>query len=269
MSMPRPGPPRRRCTRFRTDGSKCGELTTHRDGWCHECEGFTTPDPGAYQIKDRVKGNSRRWQPVDGLPLDAEDAYEVSVSASARREFASRHGVTERQAEAQLRSMLEDFLLAQAPVAARGDGVFKIAHEGYSLVLAPDYSVVSYFTVHLERTWAQVKAGVPSRVTRRKRPGEKVWLGEALENSGVRVPCSYVSLNLFAKFAMGITCNKVTVEEVLGKATGRINGALNSWDGSLGRHVLIDPEDSGQAWVLDGDEEQEPKIIGFIRSEDA
>lgn len=64
---------------------------------------------------------------------------------------------------AELRSMLEDFLRV-APQGRKPTGYWLLAHKGFRVVLSPDcLSMVDYTTVHAERSWSQVKAGVRSR----------------------------------------------------------------------------------------------------------
>jgi hypothetical protein len=98
--------------------------------------------------------------------ITVEDVSTVYVARNAVERFQRRHGGDHREAEIQLRSMLEDFLL-KSTRRASADGYLRLAREGYALVLSPDRgSITNYSTVHRERTWAQVKSGVGSRVTR-------------------------------------------------------------------------------------------------------
>ncbi|WP_349536597.1 hypothetical protein [Rhodococcus rhodochrous] len=80
--------------------------------------------------------------------------------------FRFHHGGDQRSAEAQLRSMLEDFLLKSASTVS-ASGYVRLSRQGYSLVLSPDRTAITgYSTVHRERTWEQVKNKVPSRFHR-------------------------------------------------------------------------------------------------------
>lgn len=69
-------------------------------------------------------------------------------------------------AQAQLCTMLEDFLLTSARQLSP-TGFVRLSRQGYTLVLSPDHSAITaYSTVHRERTWDQVKHGIPSRFHR-------------------------------------------------------------------------------------------------------
>lgn len=66
--------------------------------------------------------------------------------------------------------MLEDFLIKSARSRSE-TGYLRLAREGYELTLSPDRATLTaYSTVHRERTWDQVKRGVPSRFGKRLRP---------------------------------------------------------------------------------------------------
>ena len=108
-------------------------------------------------------------------PLSPEDAYEVTVSYRAQGMFVRCHDGTREQAEAQIRSLLED-LLRDGRVQTNSEGRWALTTQlKYRLVLSPDAStVIAYHTKHAERTYAQVKSGVPSRVsTKRTRERQK------------------------------------------------------------------------------------------------
>ncbi|WP_460661356.1 hypothetical protein [Kribbella swartbergensis] len=119
--------------------------------------------------------------------ITVEDVAAVHVSDRAIENFRFHHGGGHLEADAQLRSMLEDFLLKSSRRASP-EGYLRLARGGYAVVLSPDRgTVVAYSTVHRERTWAQVKAGVQSRIAGPRRgpgraeapePGPPVELGE-------------------------------------------------------------------------------------------
>lgn len=97
------------------------------------------------------------------VDVTVEDIADVRVSARTLDSFRFHHGGNARQADIQLRAMLEDFLLKSARRVSRG-GFVQLARDGYVLTLSPDgHTITNYFTVHRERTWEQVKAGVKSR----------------------------------------------------------------------------------------------------------
>ena len=158
------------CSRFRADGSRCQNPAPYVDGWCREpeCEGFLRPDAASAPELPGANPATPWLNDAEATlgDITVEDVATVHVAHKAVERFQLRHGGESREAEAQLRSMLEDFLLKSSRRES-ADGFLKLAREGYSLVLSPDRgSIVSYSTVHRERTWAQVKSGVGSRLTR-------------------------------------------------------------------------------------------------------
>lgn len=108
--------------------------------------------------------------------LTVEDIDDVRVTTRAVDSFRYHHGGGIREAEVQLRSMLEDFILESARKVTE-TGFVQLTREGFCVVLSPErVAVVGYSTVHRERTWEQVKAGVRSRISRKHpRPGD--WAG--------------------------------------------------------------------------------------------
>jgi hypothetical protein len=95
--------------------------------------------------------------------LDVDEAYAAFVTRNARESFVGAHGGTFAEAEAELRSMLEDFLLLRA--WRREEDRWILSHDGFVLGLSGDGAVIGYSTAHRERSWSQVKAGVRSRVS--------------------------------------------------------------------------------------------------------
>lgn len=165
-----------RCTRFRTDGGRCRNSTTAPDRWCRQegCGGYRTRIPlprseesGALPLP---VGTARGAAP----DLAKEGPEAVRVSAAARARFAVRHRASARDAQAELRNMLVHMWVSGIWSRNR-DGSWLLDDRGYRLVLSQDVrSVTDYQTVHLERSYAQFLAGVPSRY-RLNRPGD---LGE-------------------------------------------------------------------------------------------
>lgn len=162
------------CTRFLEDGTRCTRATDNVDGWCRSggCPGFLRADPH----KAPMTFGSRRGSPahikatgdvvVGGVTI--EDVQDVRVTTRALDSFRFQHGGDAARAEVQLRAMLEDFLLKSARKVSAG-GFVVLAREGFELVLSPDCNVITgYSTVHRERTWEQVKAGVKSRIRKKK-----------------------------------------------------------------------------------------------------
>jgi hypothetical protein len=160
------------CTRFRADGSACTNETENADRWCREpdCPGFLRSDPTVAPVSEGApRGTARHISETGDLPtgdVTVEDVATVHIKKCAIESFRLHHGGSEREAEVQLRSMLEDFLLKSAR-GVSGGGFLTLAREGYELILSPDRDTITgYSTNHRERTWEQVKAGVKSRYTR-------------------------------------------------------------------------------------------------------
>lgn len=162
---------RRLCARYAADGTPCTNFTIRNIGWCGRCEGFGTreaPGVGAHVNRVRRPSNEEEWIPADA-PLHPEEAYEVSVPRSTQQAFINIHGGTPAAAEAQIRALLED-LLREGRTEQAPDGLWRIRAHGYLLLLSPGHeAVISYRTGHRERTWAQFKAGVPSRIQLRNK----------------------------------------------------------------------------------------------------
>ncbi|MFL1375840.1 MULTISPECIES: hypothetical protein [unclassified Nocardiopsis] len=176
----RPGPrrPRRTCGRYRADGTPCGEPTDHADGWCRtsDCPGYTTarPDPARFGIT-----RSRPEAPVnpDPCPVDEYDISTLGVTRHAVDRFLGVHGqeVGRAGAEASLRAMIADFA-GRGRWSRNAQGRVSFAYSGFYATVTPDLALVAdYGTCHAERTWAQVRAGVPSRgeADRRRRARER------------------------------------------------------------------------------------------------
>ncbi|WP_432923533.1 hypothetical protein ACQPZZ_26825 [Microbispora sp. CA-135349] len=186
---PIPAPPIRPCTRYRRDGSKCPETTTYADGWCRAegCDGFSRPDPAIAQPVERPAEapqkilRLKRIVPLSAVPFDPDDAYTVQVSRAAVRSFIAAHGGRPAEAEAQIRSLLEDLLLGTPQTTAsrgtNGSWVLVTGKPfGYGIILAEDDNVVvHYSTLHRERTYAQARAGVTSRVRGRTPDGKRKY----------------------------------------------------------------------------------------------
>lgn len=162
----------RTCTRLRADGTVCGNPTTNRDAWCRarDCGGFR-PDHERRAVASFAV--PEEWQSPyvpasgSGIPLDPEEAYEIGVTRTAIRRFVQAHGGTDQAAETELRSLLED-ALRHGKVRRGRSGRWVVFLSGFSCFLAPDCSaVVSYKSLHAERSYSQILAGVPSRVAKR------------------------------------------------------------------------------------------------------
>ncbi|NYH50455.1 hypothetical protein HNR06_000044 [Nocardiopsis arvandica] len=102
-------------------------------------------------------------------PLDSYDASTLDVSRRDLDRFLEAHGTGEVKAEAQIRTLAED-LVNERRWSANEDGWVRLAKVGFLLVVSPDlFTVVDYRTSHRERTYAQVRVGVPSRFRHERR----------------------------------------------------------------------------------------------------
>ena len=164
--------PVRTCARYRRDGSRCRNEASHVDGWCRQpgCDGFirSRAEIAPESIGAPI-GTSRHIQETGGTPLpaDVSDARSVRVSQRALDSFRFHHGGDEAVARESLRAMLDEFLVLSA--RSGDDSYVVLARDGYKLVLPHDLSVITaYSTIHRERTWAQLQAGIPSRFGRNR-----------------------------------------------------------------------------------------------------
>lgn len=181
------------CQRIRVAGGICGRLTPNADAWCRhdDCSGYRAEQRPAQPDGRRIYPAlviPQKWRTDERVPLDPDEAYDIRITARAVGEFTAVHGGTAKAAEAELRSMLEDFLRV-AKVGRDGGGYWMLLHKGYRCMLAPDCSAMTrYDTAHGERSWSLFKAKVPSRfpgwsaVRRRERlrAGDAVGEGAVL-----------------------------------------------------------------------------------------
>lgn len=156
-----PDEPAQGCTRFHADGSRCTAVTAWADGWCRTpvCGGFRTTEPPA---------PARHSIALD-VPLGARSVAApvlsagVAIADKALDRFIANHGGSRAEAEVELRTMPEEFGVL-ARVSRSDDGVYRLDAYGYRLVLDPEAgTVIDYRSVHIERSYAQFRAGVPGR----------------------------------------------------------------------------------------------------------
>src|SRR4051794_20961937 len=178
--------PARRCERYRRDGRRCENLTTHPDGWCHDpaCDGFRrAATRSAPEEVDGPPGGTERQiaaAPATGLRA----APTLHVTTAALDSYRFHHGGSIDSAARELRDMLAAFLDHSAMRRSRDYVV--LSREGYQLIVdAEVQAITGYRTVHRERTWAQLCAGVPSRFGG-GRPGGRH--GGLLREPAQRVP---------------------------------------------------------------------------------
>lgn len=156
------------CVRFSADGSKCGNSTSNADGWCRApgCDGFRTAElaekkPGVHR---RVTPSRKRTVPADEAGFTAGDADNVVVSGHAIDTFVASHGGSRAHAKAELRDMMRDF--AEHGRVMQDRTWWLLVIDGFVLVLTPDRAAISsYRTAHVDRSYAQIAARIPSRVS--------------------------------------------------------------------------------------------------------
>ncbi|MFJ9799805.1 hypothetical protein [Streptomyces sp. NPDC101145] len=248
--MGTPAPPRRICTRYNADGSRCTARTVRGDGWCGDCDGYTSraPDEG---LRPRWHWGDHDWQPA-ALGLEVDEAYEVDIHPRVVRDYSAHHRVTPKVAIHELRSLLEDLLIAGESAETDDGGYWRIfaARDGYGLMLSPDRStILRYCTRHLERTWAQHRGGVASRLA--KRHGSTAWCREALAKY-TSLPVYASPMSNYARHVLGMKLNRGTVDTVAENLVAHLEECvLPKW-----RRTAREQIDDGQGtvWVLVVDE---------------
>lgn len=94
-------------------------------------------------------------------------ADSIKIRPQAIRSFVFHHGGTEREAEIQIRCMLADFLELSGRTVTTAN-YLALSRDGYRLDIGPSRNVITgYRSAHRERTWEQVKRGIPSRMNTR------------------------------------------------------------------------------------------------------
>ncbi|MFI1225976.1 MULTISPECIES: hypothetical protein [Streptomyces] len=182
------------------------------DGWCRTCGGFGRPEAARPKEEPQLE---TRWQETSARPLESDEAYEVSIANAALNHFVAAHGGDRRTAEVQIRSLLEDLLTAQARPALRhpetGRWRLRTPRDKFSVTLSSDASVVTgYKARHRERTYAQVKAGVPSRTASPRR--EKWFLALQTE---LPFGMGLMTARLFARRELGLEMTQDNAAEVI------------------------------------------------------
>ncbi|ATM24716.1 hypothetical protein SMD44_p10217 (plasmid) [Streptomyces alboflavus] len=213
------------CTRYEHDGTPCGRLTDRRDQWCGTCAGFhraQRPKPKAAA----PRGGQSVVDAPEPLPLEADDAHDphLNVTRHAIDQYRQRHGGDAQAAETEIRSLLENLITTgDHRHLTRGSWrAWRLqADEGFTLVLSADASfVIGYSTAHRERTYAQVKAAVPSR----SRTREKAWVLQLQDDLPIRFP--KLVLLRFARDVLGIKFTRSTGERVVAEIFARSQQVL-------------------------------------------
>jgi hypothetical protein len=101
--------------------------------------------------------------PIDALTEPEWDREAVTISPHAVRQFAGRHRVDEDEATDEIFHLLDD-AAARGKRYRRETLIHTLSVDGFTLVLSPDgTTILSYRTVHAERTPSEVRNKVPSR----------------------------------------------------------------------------------------------------------
>ncbi|MBM6401375.1 hypothetical protein [Phycicoccus sonneratiae] len=183
------------------------------------------------------------------LSVGIDEVEDVRVSLTARESFRFHHGGSDAEAEQQLRMMLEDFILKCARDVHR-NGYIGLSRQGYELTIAPSMTVITnYSTVHKERTWEQVKAGVRSRFghTARASRGPRPEEGPELPAAAVVATLDPVTafltsrtLNAFAKLHGLKHVDDASLEAAIREALSiaMVSGSIGNNDGDTVVAVL-------------------------------
>lgn len=131
------------------------------------CAGFSRPsatmapklkDVKYYGSADEIAKTGSRPAPVRSSPAS------ITILPRAIGHFKFHHGGTDREAEIQIRKMLADFLEESARTVTTAHYLV-LSRDGYRIDIGPNRkTVTAYRSAHRERTWEQVKAGIPSRI---------------------------------------------------------------------------------------------------------
>ncbi|MFF2228315.1 hypothetical protein ACFVV7_33915 [Streptomyces globisporus] len=208
-------PPTRQCTRYKKDGSRCGLKTTRADGWCRTCEGYGRP---AQPQREPELQQVTLWREVSARPLESDEAYRIPISNAALAHFIAAHGGDRLAAEVQIRSLLEDLLTGDGPPALRhpetGRWRLRTRRDKFSITLSEDASLVTgYKSRHAERTYAQVKAGVPSRTASPRRREKKKWF-LALQTE-LPFGLGFMTARQFARHELKVEMTQANAAEVI------------------------------------------------------
>ncbi|MGW1616047.1 hypothetical protein ACWCQZ_42685 [Streptomyces sp. NPDC002285] len=252
-----------RCSRYERDGSRCHKTTRRTDKWCGMCAGFLRPQKPTVPSPPRPADDSAH-PPVapatEPLPLTSDEAHDpqLHVTRSAIDRHCTTHGGDHATAEAEIRSLLENLITAGEHQRFE-NGIWRLlAPEGFSLLLSSDAArVLSYSTAHRDRTYTQVKAGVPSR-SRNRRSKEKGWVLALQDELPVRF--TGLVLRRFARDVLGTEFTRPTGAQVVEAAYARstrvhpeppANGA--------GRRRVTDED--GLKWHFAYEPDERPAVI--------
>lgn len=180
------------------------------------------------------------WTPGT-LGMDSDEAYEIDVTPGAVATYGRVHAVVPQVAETQIRSLLEDLISERAATERSSTGTWRIyfRRHGYGLVISADRGhVLRYCTRHAERTWAQYRTGVTSRIS--GPGGLPAWKREAVAGH-LPLPVGGKALNLYARHTLGLKVTRDTVDDIARRLAAH-----------LGAHVLPHWSRTGETAIEDG-----------------
>lgn len=217
------------------------------------CESYTRLPPGPAVSSG---------EPIEALTEPAWDREAVGLSPHAVRQFAGRHRVDEDQAEEELFDLL-DAAATRGRHTRTANGNHRLTVDGFTLVLTPDgATVISYRTLHAERTPSQVRNKVPSRfyAARSKRKADWLaqrdrWLNEVPPEGWLpheQVPGSFDPDRVWITGAVVAHDNpEVAAAREAVRETLRHAAAEGKWTaGQGGCHIL---EWNGRRWTVSPD----------------
>lgn len=252
-----------RCSRYERGGSRCHRPTRRADGWCGTCAGFRRPQKPIASVVPCPAAPSTR-EPVtaatDRLPLTSDEAHDpqLGVTRSAIERYCATHGGDRATAEAEIRSLLENLIATGTHQRVEGGAWRLPAREGVALLLSADANrVLGYSTVHRDRTYAQVKAGVPSR-SRSGHRRDKGWVLALQDDLPVRF--TTLVLRRFARDVLGTEFTRSTGKEVVEAAYSR---STHVQPGPPSNHVgrRRATDESGLRWHFAYEPGERPAVI--------
>jgi len=166
-------------------------------------------------------GPERDLETDRALPdLDPEtlDSSRLWVGTKVQQGFTAHHGTDAQTAIDELRFFVGE-ALNKGRYTRLDDGCHRLSYRSFSVLLSPDGgTVISYSTLHYERTPRQVLEGVRSRFGRgrnggvHREPGPPLTLSELVSTfDPATVPIVHTALSLYAKKA-GIEGSDEAVE---------------------------------------------------------
>ncbi|MFI8185960.1 hypothetical protein ACIF70_36390 [Actinacidiphila glaucinigra] len=260
-----PAPPQRICARFAADGARCTIATTRADGWCGKCDGYTTAH-AAMATGQKPARSQWRWGPgpwaVAELGMDSDEAYEIDITPGAIATYTRVHSVAPKVADTQIRSLLEDLISEHATTLRNAEGAWRVyfRKHGYGLLLSQDRThVLRYCTWHAERTWAQHRTGIASRIS--APGGMPAWKREAVAKH-IPLPIAEKAVNLYARHALGLKATAETIDDIAQQIGANLReNVLPKWD--RGDVEAID-DGHGNTWRLIRTDDQPDGIVTAV-----